>query len=798
MVNFLLNGINNTVTNTVNFARTSAATETAIVAPTANLYMHASQWNTLFAHGNNIYRTYSTDLPTLHTNGLNFTTNGNGTAGAIDYVTTDASDQITDLKFASAGSRYKVGEELTFNMSSQGTSVDNVSATAYALVAGDLDLGSLDRTITDTISVVSAAEAQDAGQYVTGPNKADGTYNDQLSYTYTGNSGAGATLASVTISSNTITAATWSAAGTGYVVSDVFRITVDGTIFADYTIDSGDLSGTAMATLSPATAITKLITMAITGGASGAVVNRITVDSSNEISDFEFSEVGSGFSAGDQLAFTINGILYNNWTIGGAYLTGSLKTTALVSKTIGFVNSTSAGDYANDVITIAVAGGSGTGVIVDTLTVNASHQITAMTFAGRGSGYAAGDTFTFTSVDANGTSRASTAYTLLAADLNTDGSVKDITGKTLAAAGAATAYHAASIRINKRTLATVELSTPAGTALREPEEVEQTIADDAIRNFMFGITGNYNQQGTFSNLETINTSIDDLLTGAGGSTLDALLKASILAANSDTDANTDIGNLSRQLLLQVSSGESSRLTNNAFGQYHSDNILSNFVGVLTGITSTTGTYTTADGIAATTAGSGTGEELESITVRDDKVVGVKFSKPGSGHVAADVITLTGTGLRAAVYAGTVGAVSGASGGPYTDVAMTGGDTSGTGATATVVVGGATTITSITITTPGKGYVNGDTVTFAAGTLGGGSAAVTLTLATADIGTVTFSQPYTLVAGDLDADGGFSNNLYNFTFEANDTLTFQITVAPKAAATNAGQTSINYASKITMI
>ena len=795
MVNFLLNGINNTVTNTVNFARTSAATETAIVAPTANLYMHASQWNTLFAHGNNIYRTYSTDLPTLHTNGLNFTTNGNGTAGAIDYVTTNASDQITDLKFASAGSRYKIGEELTFNMSSQGTSVDNVSATAYALIAGDLDLGSLDRTITNDIAATGTFAA---GQYVTGPNKADGTYNDQLSYTYTGKTGASAVLASVTISSNTITAATWSADGAGYSTGDVFRIEVDGTIFADYTIDSGDLTGTAMATLSPATAIKKLITMAITGGGSGAVVNRITVDSFNKITDFEFSEVGSGFSATSGLAFTINGTLFPTWSISNTYLTGSLKTTALVSKAIDFINSTGAGDYANDVITIAVAGGSGVGVIVDTLTVNASHQITAMTFAGRGYGYGAGDTFTFTSVDANGTSRASTAYTLLAADLNTDGSVKNITGKTIAQ-DSGDAYHSASIRINKRTLATVELSTPAGTALREPEEVEQTIADDAIRHFMFGITGNYNQQGTFSNLETINKTIDDLLTGTGGLTLDALLKASILTANSDTDAETDIGNLSRQLLLQVSSGEPSRLTNNAFGQYHSDNILSNFVGVLTGIISTTGTYTTAaDGIAATTNASGTGEELESITVRDDKVVGVKFSKPGSGHVAGDVITLTGTGLKATTYAGTVSGLIDGSIGTYTDVALTGGSTPGTLAKATVVVTGATSIGSITITTPGSGYGDGETVTLAAGTLGGSSQVVTLTLATADIGTVTFSTTYALVAGDLDADGGFSNNIYNFTFEANDTLTFQITVAPKATATNSGQTSINYAAKITMI
>lgn len=795
MVNFLLNGINNTVTNTVDFARTSAATETAIVAPTANLYMTASQWNTLFAYGNDIYRTYSGVLPSLVSHGLNFTTNGDGTGAVLDYVTTDASDQITGIKFASGGIRFRVGDTITLNMSSQGTLVDNVSASAYTLAAGDLDLGPLGRTLSSkTIGVATGSFA--AGQYVTGPNKTDGTYTDQLSYIYTGNAGAGATPSSVTIVDNKITAVTWSAAGADYAVGDVFRFTVDGTIFKDYTIVSGDLTGNALhASAFPISNITKLITMTQTGGV-GAVINRVTVDASNQITKFEFSEVGSDFSDSDKLTVTINGSAFNELTLANADLTGSLKTTLLTSKMIPFVNSTSAGDYANDVHTIAVGGGSiGTGIIVDTLTVNGSDEITDITFASRGHSYAAGETFTITSVDANGTSRVSAAYTLLAADLNTDGSVKDIAGKTISQASG-DAYHGASVRINKRTLATVELSTPAGTALQEPEEAEQTIADDAIRHFMYGITGNYNQQGTFSNLETINATIDTLLTGTGGSTLDAALKTSILTANGNTDANTGIGNLSRQLMLQVSSGEAARLTNNAFGQYHGDNVVSNFVGDLSSITSTTGTYTTADGIAASTGGSGTGELLESIIVRDSKVVGVKFSKPGSGHSVDDVITLTGSGLKAVTYAGTVTTPSDMVAGTYTDVTLPGG-TAGTGAKATIVVANATTITSITITTPGSGYANGETITLAADAVGGATSIV-LTLATSDIGTVTFSTTYTLVAGDLDADGGFSNNLYNFTFEANDTLTFQITVAPKSDAANAGQTSINYAAKITMI
>ena len=66
---------------------------------------------------------------------------------------------------------------------------------------------------------------------------------------------------------------------------------------------------------------------------------------------------------------------------------------------------------------------------------------------------------------------------------------------------------------------------------------------------------------------------------------------------------------------------------------------------------------------------------------------------------------------------------------YTSVALTGG--SGTSAVATVVVAGST-ITSITITTAGTGYVVADSLTIAGGALGGGSSAATIVLVADDI------------------------------------------------------------------
>ena len=810
MPNFILNGLNNTVTNTVNFSRTSATTETAIVAPTANLYITAAEWNTLFSFGENIYHTYSGELPLLTSHAVNFTNTGNGTGAVLDYVTTNAVDKMTSYKFASGGARYAINDTITFIVASQGTSKDDVSSAAHTLVAADLDLDSVKHELTGLTIATGDSSNYTAGEYVAGPNIDDGIYTDLISYesASSGTGGTGATLTSITVASNQITGVAWSAPGSGYATGDTFVFTIGSTKFATYTVVDADHNSGAMQTMTGKT-IAKFITVAHNAGCSGSVVNRVTV-TGNQITKIGFSEVGSSFAANNTLTVTIDGTAFAALTLAATQLTGSLKTSAAITFTtpINFVNGSAAGTFANDVITIAVGGGSGAGAIVDTLTVNASHQITAITFAGRGYGYTADETFTFTSVDANGTSRASTAYTLLSADLNSDGSVKDITGKTIAAAGGATDYNPAAVstRYNKRTLATNKLQTPAGTSLRESEETEQTIADDAIRHFLFGITGSYNQQGTFSNLETVNTTIDNLLTGTAALTLVAKLKASILAANGDTDSTTDTGNLSRQLFLQLSSGEAARLSTNTYQQYHNDNVLSNLVGDLSGITSTSGTYTTADGIAATfaaggAASTGSGELLESITVRDGKLVGVKFSKPGKNFLAANTVTLTGSGLKAAAFTVDNASVSGLTNGTaatYTDVALTGGTTSGTGAKATVVVADATTITSITITTPGKGYANGDTVTLAAGTLGGSSDVVTLTLVTADIGTVTFSTTYALVAGDIDSAGGLSNNLHNFLFEAGDTLTFQCTVSPKADATNSGQTSINYAIKVTMI
>ena len=91
---------------------------------------------------------------------------------------------------------------------------------------------------------------------------------------------------------------------------------------------------------------------------------------------------------------------------------------------------------------------------------------------------------------------------------------------------------------------------------------------------------------------------------------------------------------------------------------------------------------------------------------------------------------------------------------YSNIALTGG--TGTGALATVICAsgvGTSTITSITVSTAGTGYVAGDSLTIAALDLGTGSSAVTIVLNSADI--VDGAPAFTLES--IDKGSIFNNS-----------------------------------------
>ena len=117
---------------------------------------------------------------------------------------------------------------------------------------------------------------------------------------------------------------------------------------------------------------------------------------------------------------------------------------------------------------------------------------------------------------------------------------------------------------------------------------------------------------------------------------------------------------------------------------------------------------------------------------------------------------------------------------YTAVALTGG--AGTGAQATVVCSG-NTITSITVTSAGSGYLAGDVLTIAATDLGAGSSAATITLVVSDL--VSPSVAFTLET--LDKGVLFNNTsslLSNGALDSGskDNIRWEINTANTASGT----------------
>ena len=74
---------------------------------------------------------------------------------------------------------------------------------------------------------------------------------------------------------------------------------------------------------------------------------------------------------------------------------------------------------------------------------------------------------------------------------------------------------------------------------------------------------------------------------------------------------------------------------------------------------------------------------------------------------------------------------GTSPGPYTSISPTGG--TGSGAVLSITLSDSTTVSSITATSGGSGYVAGDILTIPGATLGGGSSGPTITLDAGDLG-----------------------------------------------------------------
>lgn len=129
---------------------------------------------------------------------------------------------------------------------------------------------------------------------------------------------------------------------------------------------------------------------------------------------------------------------------------------------------------------------------------------------------------------------------------------------------------------------------------------------------------------------------------------------------------------------------------------------------------TPGTYTSVP----LTGGSGTGAEATIVVNTASQVSEVTVTTPGSNYVLGDIVSAAVASIGGAGLIGVLGSITPGSlytDGSYSNVPLTGG--SGTGARANIVVSG-NAVTSVALTVFGINYVQGDTLSADAATIGG--------------------------------------------------------------------------------
>ena len=158
---------------------------------------------------------------------------------------------------------------------------------------------------------------------------ANGTYVT-ISYSATG-SGVGATISQVTIDgTSALTSFTIDSGGLEYVAGNTLTITVDGTEFIPYTIESGDLTGTVLniGTITPGTALTvgsgtSLTTgtythaifsvISTTGEGINASINKIVI--AGTVPTITMNLGGINYLTGNTITININNVNLDLYTI---------------------------------------------------------------------------------------------------------------------------------------------------------------------------------------------------------------------------------------------------------------------------------------------------------------------------------------------------------------------------------------------------------------------------------------------------------------------------------------------------
>ena len=464
----------------------------------------------------------------------------------------------------------------------------------------------------------------------------------------------------------------------------------------------------------------------LTGGSGTGATGNIIV-TGGSVTAASVVEPGVGYAVGDSLS---------------AALTGSSNGIATTSAITGGSNYTN-GTYTN----VALTGGTGAGAVA-TITVS-SNAVSAVTITSAGSGYTVAD-----SISAAAATLGNGINTLTTGSLVGGANYGPGTYTNVSLTGGTGTGAKATIIVGVGGDVTGVTLTSRGVNYTVADSLSAAAANlGGVTNgvgTLGAVTGGSNYtNGTFTNVP---------LTGGTGSGARATIVVSANAVSTTTITTKGSGYTVSDTLSAsastIGNGIQTLGTITGGGAYTANGILT-LKNRVDGTLYTNGTYTNVP----LTGGTGNGAQA-TIVVSGGGVTSVTLTKTGSGYtvdneLSASSVDIGGTGSGFKIYVDTVGAAT------FTNVNLTGG--SGSGAKATIVVGTAGAVTSVTITDRGRGYIVGNIMSANSTDIGGSGSGFVVPVSvvysssgfSVPISTVVTSSGFSIPVGTVYTSSGFS-------------------------------------------
>ena len=710
--------------------------------------------------GNGIKTTTSLVGGTLYGNGsylavpLIYGTGSPATGGVGSGATaniTVVGNAVTSVSIQNSGVGYTVNDVLTCASNFIGGG-SGIISTYGGLVGGQFYTSGTYTNVAFTGGSGSGA----VGTVVVGTNSIDSVYNIVSGGNYTngtfsnvpltGGTGTGAT-AIISVSGGNVVDVTMVYGGNNYVANDVLSATAasigngiltisvtnigsgypDGIYsnvpltnisgsgslaLATITVSGGVVVGCSISYAGIGYSVANTLTASNTnlgGAGSGFQAQPATISASSgfqcqvnsvttgSVTQVTLTKDGLGYAAGDILSVPADDIGKKNGIIGslGGITGGSFYTSS--------TSATGIGTIAGTVMTIASVS-DGSYVLGQTITGTSVSPDTTITSYGTPTATLA--TVVITGVAGN---FSCTATTLAV------GNTVTISG-TFGGTGSITGYANPTSYLISDTngTTTFQLTTLSGAAV-----VTTAGTPTGLTYKLFGGTGSYN----VSKSQTVTSTT---LAGLG------IFRNTALTGGTGSGATANV---------TITSGVVTNVTLVAPGVNYAvgDNLTATFAGVTNGVGSGTalvgGTLYT-DGTFASvplTGGSGAGA-VATITVSGNTVVGIVLTSPGTGYTVGNTLTCAASYIGNGVNSNVITtAGSNYPDGTYTNVPLTGGSGKLATANITVTVGA---VTAFTINSRGVGFTVGNTLSFAASSIGGNVNGI------ATFGAITAGSNYT--------------------------------------------------------